>query len=104
MLCHLSGLAGYLVPLVGNILGPFLVWQIKKHQMPSIEPHGKDAVNFQISVSIYAIVCAVLIVVGIGVLLLPIVGLFGLVCLTVAAVKANHGERWKYPLSIRFLQ
>ncbi len=103
MLCHLSGLAGYIIPL-GNVLGPFLIWQIKKNTMPSIEPHAKDALNFQISMLIYVVVCIALIFAVIGVFLLPILGIFGLVCLIVAAVKANNGERWKYPLSIRFLQ
>jgi uncharacterized protein len=103
MLCHLSALAGYIIPL-GNVLGPFLIWQIKKNEMPAIEGPAKDALNFQITMLIAAIVCFILVFVAIGIFLLPILGVFALVCIVIAAVKANNGERWKYPLSFKFLQ
>src|ERR1035438_10194159 len=51
MLCHLSALAGYIIPF-GNVLGPLLVWQIKKNEFPSVEAHGKAALNFQLTVLI----------------------------------------------------
>ena len=51
MLCHLSALAGFIIPF-GNILGPLLVWQIKKNEIPSTNVHGKAALNFQITVVI----------------------------------------------------
>src|SRR5512137_1636318 len=51
MLCHLSALAGYIIPF-GNVLGPLLVWQIKKNEFPSVDEHGKAALNFQLTVLI----------------------------------------------------
>ena len=55
MLCHLSALAGLFLP-AGNILGPLLVWQIKKNEMPAVEPHGKDSLNFQLTVLIITLI------------------------------------------------
>ena len=55
MLCHLSALAGFIGIPFGNILGPLLVWQIKKNEIPSVEVHGKAAMNFQITATIAAL-------------------------------------------------
>ena len=52
MWCHLSALAGLVVPL-GNILGPLIVWQMKRNEFPSVDAHGKAALNFQLSALIY---------------------------------------------------
>lgn len=103
MLCHLSALAGYLIPF-GNIIGPLLVWQIKKAQFPAVDAHGKEALNFQISVTLYALVCAVLILVLIGAFLLLALGLASLVFIIIASIKANNGEAYRYPFTVRFIK
>jgi Uncharacterized protein conserved in bacteria len=103
MLAHLSALAGFIIPL-GTFLGPFIVWQIKKNEMPSVVPHAKAALNFQLSCLLYAIVSAILIVVLVGLFLLFAVGIFSLVCTIIAAIKANNGEPWKYPLSLNLIK
>lgn len=103
MLCHLSTLCIYVFPL-GHLLAPFLIWQIKKHDLPGIEPHAKEALNFQFSICLYGLVSCVLIFAVIGIPLLMILGIFNLVCIILAAVKANNGEPWRYPLCIRFLK
>lgn len=103
MLCHLSALAGFVIPL-GNLLGPFLVWQLKKNEHPSVDTHGKQALNFQLSCLIYAIVSALLIVAVIGVPLLAAVGLFDLICVIIATIKVNNGQPWKYPLSLTLIR
>ncbi len=103
MLVHLAALAGYFIP-AGNVIGPLVVWLIKKDQLPYVDQQGKEAINFQISVLIYAAVSAVLILVLIGVALLIIVGLFNLICVIIASVKANNGEEYHYPLTIRFIK
>ena len=103
MLVHLSALAGFIVPF-GNVIGPLLVWQIKKNEMPSIEAHGKEALNFQISMAIYCIVAAILTIIVIGIALLFALAVFGLVCTIMAGLKANNGELWRYPLTIRLLK
>ena len=103
MLCHLTALVGFLIPFA-NIIGPLVVWLMKKEEFPLVDREGKKALNFQISVLIYGIVAAMLIFVFIGFLLLPAVGLFALICTIVAAVKTSNGEEFKYPLAITFLR
>src|ERR1035438_7123864 len=80
MLCHLSALAGFVIPF-GNILGPLIIWQIKKNEFPSVDIHGKAALNFQITVIIAVFVGAfaatILSFIHIGFLLFPLVFLIG---------------------------
>ena len=110
MLCHLSALAGYIIPF-GNVLGPLLIWQIKKNEFPSVEEHGKAALNFQLTVLIalfVGIIAAVLLsFFCIGFLLVPVVvliGLAGLVFAIIAGIKANNGEAYRYPWSLTLVK
>ncbi len=103
MLAHLSALAGILVPF-GNLLGPFIIWQIKKAEFPSVEAHAKAALNFHLSCLIYGIVAALLIIVVIGFFLLMALGIFGLVCAILATIKVNNGQPWKYPLTLNLIK
>ncbi len=104
MLCHLSALAGFIGVPFGNIVGPLVVWMIKKDELPFVDDQGKEALNFQISLTIYALVSGILILLLIGIVLLPAVLIFGLVMVIVASLKANSGEAYRYPLSIRFIK
>ena len=110
MLCHLSALAGFVIPF-GNVLGPLLVWQIKKNEFPSVDIHGKAALNFQITVTIAVFVggfaAVILSFIGIGFLLFPLVmllGLAGLVLSIIAGIKANDGQEYKYPYSLELVK
>jgi uncharacterized Tic20 family protein len=101
--CHLSALAGFVLPF-GNILGPLLVWQLKKHEIPAVEPHGKAALNFQLTVLIVTLIAGAiafaLSFVCIGFLLIPVVALLplaGMVLAIIAGIKANNGEEFHYP-------
>jgi hypothetical protein len=104
MICHLAALAGFLIPF-GNILGPLIVWLIKRGEMPLVESNGKEAINFQITVSIAMLICIPLMFVLIGIPLMFAVGLGALILTIMAAVKVSNGEfDYKYPLSIRLLK
>ena len=103
MSCHLSALAGFIIPF-GNIIGPLVHWLIKRNESAVIDAEGKKALNFQISVLIYAIISFLLTFVVIGMILLPAVGIFSLVMIIIAAVKTNNGEDFNYPLSINFIK
>lgn len=103
MLCHLLGLALYIGIPFGNILGPLIVWLIKKDQYPLVNDQGKESLNFQISVTIYLIVASVLMLVLVGFVLAPAVAIFAIVEVIMASVKASKGIPWRYPLSIRFI-
>jgi uncharacterized Tic20 family protein len=106
MFCHLAGLAGLLpmTPVFGSIIAPLIIWQIKKDNFEFVDEHGKEALNFQISILIYALAAGLLCFVCIGLFLLPAVYIFDLIFLLIAAIKANNGERYCYPLSIRFIK
>lgn len=111
MFCHLSGLAGLLpvLPAFGSIVAPLIIWLIKKDEHTFIDEHGKEALNFQISMALYAMIGgAVCFITCIGVVLIPflvgVIYLIDLIFLIIAAVKANNGERYRYPLSIRFIK
>lgn len=101
MFAHLSALVGFVIPF-GNIIGPVVVWQLKK-DMPFVADQGKEALNFQITVTIAAAVCFLLMFVFIGMLLLPVVGIAALVLTIIAGVKANGGERYRYPFALRLV-
>ncbi|MGH2806525.1 MAG: DUF4870 domain-containing protein [Actinomycetota bacterium] len=102
MLTHLSAFAGIFIPF-GNILGPFVVWMIKKDEMPEVDAHGKESMNFQISTTIYFIVFGLLSFLLIGLPFLLALAIFWLVMVIMASVKANEGVLYKYPLTIHFL-
>jgi len=106
MLCHLAGLAFLVVPAIGSVIGPLIVWLIKKDQYPFVDEQGKEAVNFQITMLIYGLVAGLLMFVCIGFLLLPVVAIVDIVLLIIAAIKANDGHhyRYPYPLIIRFIK
>ncbi len=107
MFCHLAGLAGLLpiLPAIGSVIAPLIIWQIKKDDHPFIDENGKEALNFQISIGIYALVSILLIpVFCIGAFLLTAVGIFNLVFMLIAAIKANNGFHYRYPLCIRFIK
>jgi hypothetical protein len=103
MLCHLSVLAGFIIPLA-SIIAPLVIWLIKKDEMPFVEDQGKESLNFQITILIGFIIAIILAFVFIGFLLMPALAIFDLVMVIVAAMKANEGVRYRYPYSIRFLK
>jgi uncharacterized Tic20 family protein len=103
MLCHLSALAGFIIPL-GNVIGPLVIWMIKKDVYPLVDDQGKEALNFQISMTIYYIISCILILILIGIPLLIGLALFSLVVTIIAMVKASDGVAYRYPLSIRFIK
>ncbi len=104
MICHLSALAGFVIPF-GNILGPLVVWLLKRAEMPLVEQHGKEAINFQITVSIAAVISFLLMFVLIGFVLIAIVGVGALVLTIMAAVKVSNGQYdYRYPWSLRLLK
>jgi uncharacterized Tic20 family protein len=101
---HLSALVGYVMIPLGNIIAPLVIWLIQKDKMPFVDDQGKEALNFQISMSIYAIACVPFVFFLIGIPMLLAVGLVGIVFLIVAAIKANEGIHYRYPLTIRFIR
>jgi uncharacterized protein len=104
MLCHLSALVAYVGVPFGHIIGPLIVWLIKKDQLPLVDDQGKESLNFQISMTIYGAVSLVLALVVIGIFLLIALLIFDLVMIIVASIKANQGIAYRYPLTIRLIK
>ena len=104
MFCHLAGLAGVIIPAIGCVIGPLVVWLIKKEEFPFVDEQGKEALNFQISMFIYGVVAGLLCFACIGFVLAPLVGITDLVFLIIAAIKANDGVHYRYPLTIRLVK
>ena len=111
MLCHLSALLGLAIPSVGAVVGPLIVWLVKRNDHPVIDANGKESLNFQISVFIYTWVLGFIgiltmfLVIGFGFLILAfLAGLVGLVFSVIASIKVSNGEPFQYPLTIRFLR
>ena len=103
MFIHLSQLANIIVFPLGIIV-PIVLWQTQKEKMPALDAHGKEAVNWMISETIYMIASIILIFALVGIILLPVVALIGIIFPIIGGVKANNGELWQYPMTIKFLK
>jgi uncharacterized protein len=108
MWAHLSALAGLFIGF--NFLGPLIIYLVKKDDGPFIRDQATEALNFNLSVFLYlvvgSIVTFILILVIVGLLLLPVLGaaiIAWIVFVIIAAMKANSGEAYRYPLTIRFV-
>ena len=103
-LCHLSTFALFALPAFGNIIGPLIIWLIKRDELPLVDDQGKEVLNFQISMTIYYAAAAILCCVFVGMVLLPALVIFAMVVTIIGAVKASTGVAYRYPLCIRFLK
>lgn len=104
MLCHLLGLLILTQLSFGQIWGPLILWLVKRDDHPFIDEQGKEALNFQISMTIYMLLCVPLVFVGIGILLLVALQILDVVLCIIAGLKANEGIAYKYPFTIRFIK
>jgi uncharacterized Tic20 family protein len=104
VLCHASALVGFFVPWAGHILGPLIVWLAKRGDSPEIDEHGKESLNFQISMLIYNLIAGVLCLVLIGFVILGILHILNLVLVIVASIQASEGKFYRYPITIRLIK
>jgi uncharacterized protein len=121
MLVHLAALAVFIFP-PGLVLGPLIVWQIKKNELPEIDRHGKEAVNFQLTILILNIILGIILIGTLGAAffwrspfylfsagfglgtILWIINIIAIVLAVVAGLRANNGEFYRYPIAIRFIK
>ena len=104
MWCHLAAIVGYLGIPFGNVIGPFVVWMLKRDTDPFVDSQGKESLNFQISLTIYAMVSLLLCLLLIGFILLPVVIVGGLIFTIIGAIKANDGEDYSYPFAMHLIE
>ena len=120
MLCHVSAFASVVFPF-GNILGPLVVWLVKRQEFPVVDDQGKESLNFQISMTVYSLIAVVVLIVGIsdiaagnassdfpttivvsGLALIAL-GIINIVLVIIASVRSYQGDTYRYPLTIRFV-
>lgn len=94
----------HVLTFVGGFIAPLVIYLIKKDESPYVRHHAAEALNFQLSIIIYAIVSMILILVLIGILLILAVAIGALVFTIIAAIAASNGEEYRYPLTIRFVK
>lgn len=113
MFCHLSAIVGGVVLAgagigiflpIGNILGPLFIWLWKKDTMSKVNDHGKEALNFQITVSIILGMCALTWILILPILVAIATGIAALILTIIATIKASNGEFYRYPFSLRLIK
>jgi uncharacterized Tic20 family protein len=110
MFAHLSALAGLLVGGMGNFIGPLIIWLIKKDESRFVDEHGKESLNFQLNILIYSLILVAVSVATCGVALFvtgPLLGalmIYAIVMPIIAAIKANEGKPYEYPLTFRLIK
>ena len=104
MFTHLAAFSGFVGVPLGQILGPLVVWLIKREEFPFVAEQGKESLNFQITMIIAALICIPLMFVCVGVFLLIAVGIVDVVFTIIAAIKANEGVSYRYPMTIRMIK
>ena len=102
MFAHIGTFSSMFIPL-GNFIAPIVIWQLKKDESEFVVDQAKEALNFQITVLIYALLSFLLVFIFIGFFLLFGLVIFSLVVVIVAGVKANDGEYYRYPMCIRLI-
>lgn len=104
MINHIVALVGLAGNGIGFLLGPLIVWLLKKDEDPYVDDQGKEAVNFQITMFLGMLISIPLAFVLIGFFTMFIIGILMILFPIIAAVKANNGEYYRYPISIRFIK
>ena len=104
VLCHAAALLGLFFYFLGHILGPLIVWLVKRGDSPEIDAHGKESLNFQISMLIYDAIAAILCIVLIGIPILIALWVLNTVLVIIASIQASEGKLYRYPITIRLIK
>jgi uncharacterized Tic20 family protein len=90
VLCHASALPGLFLHFLGHLLGPLIVWLVKRGDSPEIDAHGKESLNFRLSMLIYDAIAAILCLVLIGIPILIALWIMNTVCVIIASIRARN--------------
>ena len=106
-LAHLSAFAMYFTG-IGHIVGPMIIWLWKRDTSAFAGEEGKEALNFSISIFIYALVCGILCITIIWLLFvhlaLYLLAAFHVICVVIAGLKSYEGRHFRYPLNLRLIK
>jgi len=103
MISHLIAFSALIGIPFGNIIGPLIIWLIKKDEAPFVDEQARESLNFQISMTIYLFISIILIIIIIGIFLIIGLVLTNMILVIKATVKSNAGEHYQYPFTIRFI-
>lgn len=103
MFTHLAGFVGYVVPF-GSLIGPIVVWSMKKDSMPLVDTHGKRAINFHLTLAILLLISIPLIFVVIGIFMLFAVLAIQFIFTLLATIAVSQRKDYTYPFSFKFLK
>jgi len=104
MLCHATALIGIIGIPFGNIAGPLIIWLLKKNTNTFIDEQGKESLNFQLSMTIYALFGALLFIMKMGMFLLLLIAGINFILVVIASIKALNGESYTYPYKFQFIK
>jgi uncharacterized Tic20 family protein len=104
MLAHLAAFAGLVLPLIGNVVGPLLVRHSWRGRSAFVSEQALESLNFNISVSLGAVVCWILMWVFVGFLLGLALFITWLALTLIAAIRASEGVDYRYPFSLRLVK
>jgi uncharacterized Tic20 family protein len=97
LIMHVLSLVGF------SLIGPLIVWLIKKDESAFINIQGRELLNFQLSILLYAVICIPLCFILIGIPMLFVVGIASLILTIIGLIRATEGKIYRYPLTIRML-
>ncbi|NRD71954.1 DUF4870 domain-containing protein [Shewanella sp. VB17] len=100
---HASSFAGYMIPF-GSILGPLVVWLMKRDEIAFVDDCGRHCLNFKLSLMIYMMISGILMFIGIGFIMMGILVILDIVFTIIAVMKASEGISYQYPMSINFIK
>lgn len=103
MLCHLLAFSGLIVPM-GHILGPLVLWLVKKDSMPMVAEHGKESLNFQITLTILGAACVLTSFLILPILIAIVAAVAAIILVIMNAIKANDGRSVRYPFTLRLVK
>jgi len=103
MFAHLSALAGLLFPAGGNVIAPLIVWLTQREKSAFVADQSLEALNFNLTVLLAEILCAFLLVVGIGIVLGLVLGIVWLIGTILGAIRASEGQRFRHRFTLRLV-
>ncbi len=103
MLCHLAALAGFIGIPFDTIIGPLVVWLVKKNEMLFVDEQGKEALNFQITMASATMVLAMITCSSGGIGAIAVLAV-NVIFVIIASIKASGGEHYRYPMTVRLIK
>ena len=102
--CHFAGLPIFAVFGMANLIAPLVIWLMKKETMPFVDAHGKESINFQLTLLIGYVISGMLVCVYIGVAMIAALAIVQIIFPLIAGISAFDGKPYKYPFCIRMVQ